>query len=119
MKLLSENEQFEIRPMDVHGHLWGAFDHYETEVSAMYITRLCYQRGNWHPFTLADIEAVYQAAGHHDGFTFNALAEPVTRWTSRGAEAHGGGWIAHMDGRYYITEEFVRRVHEATVINDR
>lgn len=118
MDILTDGEHFTIRPSDIssEGHLFDAFDHYETEISARYIVRLCQQRGNWHPFTRDEIEAVYQAAGHNDGFRFNRLIEP--EYTRRSLYdtpvPKGGGWIVEGDGKYFITAEFVRRVHRST-----
>lgn len=111
--ILDSNEQFEIRPFKVKDHLWNAFDHYETEVSAAYIVRLCYERGGWYPFSREDIERVYQAAGHKDRFTFNALITPVIRRTYRGTESFGGGYIAQVGNLYFVTDTFVYRVYRA------
>lgn len=115
--ILLDDEQHHIRPSDItaDGHLWDAFDHYETEVSARYIVRMCQQRGNWQPFTQEDIEAVYQAAGFK-GFTFNRLIEPQMKSRSLYDKPipRGGGWIVKGDGRYFITVEFVNRVLHST-----
>jgi len=109
--ILESNEQFVIRPTDIPltDHLWNTFDHHETEISARYILKMCQRRGNWQPFTRADIETVYEASGHQ-GFTFNRLIEPGYSYGSRGRVLSGGGWIVERDGMYFITEEFVRRV---------
>lgn len=65
-----------IKPEDIDAskHLFGAFGHSETEVSAGWIVRYCQERGKgWDDFSYEDIEAYYRQKGLHDGFTFNRL----------------------------------------------
>lgn len=91
------DSDYPVRPKHINAkqHLWNAFDHCETEVSAGYIVRLCQERGaGWAPFTKEQIEARYQEAGHKN-FGFNRLINK--------------GWIKEDDGVYTITHEFVAR----------
>ncbi|OHA17843.1 MAG: hypothetical protein A3H57_02275 [Candidatus Taylorbacteria bacterium RIFCSPLOWO2_02_FULL_43_11] len=75
------NNQFNIQPSDINigpdfEHFFDAFGNMETEVSAYYVVRLCQKKGGWFPFSQAEIEEVYQASGHQDGFIFNRLVDP-------------------------------------------
>jgi hypothetical protein len=94
---------------DKYTHLWNAFEHSETEASAYYLLRMAYRRGNWAPFTKADVEAVY---GAQDGYTFNRLIDPGIGYGLPGERYEsGGGWIVKKDGLYYFTEEFIDRCY--------
>lgn len=106
-QIMHDGENFSIRPSHIstEGHLFDAFDHYESEISARYIVRLCQQRNSWSPFTLDEIEAVYQSAGHADGFWFNRLISD--------------GWIVERDGKYFITEGFIRCVRKSSLLDPR
>lgn len=101
--VLTYGEQIKTRPSDIttEGHLWDAFGNHETEISARYIVRLCQQRDNWTPFTINDIEEVYNDAGNY-GYTFNRLISD--------------GWIVEENGYYYITVGFVERVLHSTLL---
>ena len=115
----------EVQPKDINAsqHLWDAFDHMETEVSAGYIVRLCQEGGEWVPFTREEIEEFYGRSGHH-GFCFNRLVEPEMVPTSLArafAGYHdapvpkGGGWVVlGGDGKYRVTEEFIQRCFKSS-----
>lgn len=85
--------------IDASGHLWDAFDHCETEISAGWIIRLCQERGRgWEPFSRAEIEAFY---ARKDGFTFNQLL-------SRGF------LIPDTADRFHFTDDFVLRCFKSS-----
>lgn len=91
------DNQFPITPNHINAdtHLWDAFNHSETEVSAGWIVRMLQHRGKgWEPFTLSEIEKFYSQK-HKNGFTFNKL---ITH-----------GWIVEHDGQFFVTDEFVCR----------
>lgn len=96
MSTIIDTDYQEIRPEDVDAtqHLWNTFGRSEDEVSAGYIVRLCQARGAWASFCFDDVEKLYQAAGHKDGYTFNGLLDR-------------GFIIKGTSGRYYITLAFV------------
>lgn len=123
--IITNVSNFEIQPKDIslENHFFEAFDHTETEVSARHIIRLCQQRGGWFPFTKDEIEAVYNKAGH-GGFTFNRLIHPemvpdsmVTVFAGGYSPRHpvGGGWIIEKEGKFFVTDDFIRRCHKSSV----
>ena len=66
----------------------------ETEISAYYIVKMCRLKADkWLPFSKNDIEAVYAASGHKDGYTFNQLIRH--------------NWIIEENGQFYVTNKFV------------
>ena len=52
---------FPIKPSDVNTdvHFYETFDHLGTEIAANWIVRLCQERGDWGPFTRADVDSFY------------------------------------------------------------
>ncbi len=97
------DSNYPIQPdhIDASRHLFNALDHYETEVSAGYVIRMCQERGEgWAPFTGEQIEAYYQRAGHKDGFWFNRLV------------SHG--WLTKDGDTYQVTHKFVTRCFNAS-----
>jgi hypothetical protein len=110
---------FAIMPRDIPGyfdHLWEAFENSETEISAAYILRFCQTVGSWKSFTYNEINRYFQnCRGMKSGsFTFNRLVEPGWYYnTPDESWLEGGGWIVHENDRYYITDDFIRRVHKA------
>lgn len=112
-------EKFEIMPRDIPAqfdHLWGAFDECMTEISAKHIVHYCQAQGSWKPFTSGQIQHFYQKRVKDPGtFTFNRLIEPGTIRDSRGVRMGGGGWIVRKNGRYYVTDDFIRRVYRSLV----
>jgi len=108
-----------IQPDDIDTgvHFFDAFNHSETEVSARYIVGLCQTKGSWEPFTQQEIEAFYRSYGHEDGFTFNALIEPVTELLFDGrTHTVGGGWIIQEGEKFIITPEFINRVFKSSPV---
>ena len=113
---------YPIQPkhIDASKHLFGAFDHTETEVSAGWLVRFAQERdAGWTPFTLTDI-GEYYARWIKTPFGFNRLVEPelVPPSLLRALEGHrdprvprGGGWILKSEGKYHFTHEFVSRCH--------
>ena len=63
-------EPYPIRPQHINteSHFWDAFGHNETEVSALYVVRLCQAKGGWMPFTKAELDEVAR-----EDFHFNRL----------------------------------------------
>ena len=102
--------------IDASKHLYDAFGNRETEISAGYIVRMLQEKGSWDPFTNEEIEEFYTKSGHTDGFTFNALIEPLTERLFDGrTHTVGGGWIIQRpDGKFEVTEEFVRKAFESS-----
>jgi hypothetical protein len=97
-------------------HLWGAFDHFETEVSAAYILRYCREQGSWAPFSYEQINAFHRKTSKFCTFTFNRLVEPGMYYGMPGERwLTGGGWIVQdpADKLYYVTDDFIRRVHKS------
>ena len=111
-QVVTHEVPYPIQPADINasGHLWNAFDHKETEISAGYIVRMCQERGGWRPFTQDDIERFYKKSGHR-GYRFNRLVEPGMAFgIVQGHHLKGGGWIVRDDaGIYYLTHEFISR----------
>lgn len=77
-------------------HWFDTFGKMEREISARWIVRFCQERGNWGPFTQAEIEAFYNAGGYR-GFWWNGLIDPEFGIRKEG-------------DLYHIENEFVRRV---------
>jgi hypothetical protein len=130
-KNIVTNKGFRIRPCDINidhkkgfEHLWDSFGNSETEVSAYFIVKLCQELGGWVPFTLSQIEAVYQKGGQHDGYLFNRLVDPRQKVSNAAAvfggelpqtEPVGGGWVAlGADDKYYVTYDFVTRCFQSS-----
>jgi hypothetical protein len=112
----SENRH-EVQPSDIDAsrHLFDAFGHYETEISAGYIIRMFQEIGEWRPFTNDEIEEFYSRSGHK-GFSFNGLIIPVRERLADGRPYQvGGGYIVEKDdGKYEVTEEFIARAFQSS-----
>lgn len=107
---------YKVKPSDIEvkEHLWNAFDHNETEISAYWLIKLAQRNGDWRPFTREDVEAVYSEK-FKDGYTFNLLVERGVGYGRPGERyLWGGGWIVLSEGRYYFTEEFIERCYLST-----
>lgn len=81
--ILTDSTDCPIKPSDINvdfkkgfRHLYGAFDNSETEKSAYWIVRLCQQLGSWGPFTLEQIQELYNESIPGEKFTFNRLVDP-------------------------------------------
>jgi len=91
--------------IDATKHLYDAFGHMETEVSAGWIIRLCQKRGHWGPFTKKEIEDFYHEKHPQEDFWFNGLIED--------------GFIVSQDGQndpYEVTFEFVLKCYESSPV---
>ncbi len=113
---------FAIMPRDMPSefeHLWSAFEHSQTEVSAAYILRYCQEQGNWAPFSEAQINAFYRKRRKGGGvFYFNRLIKPDWNYVTLGERnLTGGGWIVRnpSDGLFYVTDEFIYCVHRSLI----
>jgi hypothetical protein len=108
---------FKPTPADINTKielLWDAFDHMETEMSALIICRMAQQRGDWRPFTRADIENFDGRKDPGSTFCFNRLVEPgMTFGIQRGRYLTGGGWIVEKDDLYHFTEDFILRCYRS------
>lgn len=94
-------EKLRIDPSDINidRHFFGAFGNVETEASAKWIVRLCQNKGGWYPFTLKEVEDLYQSLGHKD-YWFNELLS--------------GKYIIEKKSIYYITSEFISRCYNSS-----
>lgn len=93
------NLDFPVYPkhVDASQHLFDAFDHSETEISAGWIVRLCKELGSWGPFTQAQLDEFYHRwRPKTEGFHFNRLI-------------HHGGWVEFDDDGYHVTDDFIAR----------
>lgn len=97
-QIVSKNCPIRPEHIDTRRHFFEAFDNMETESSANWIVMLCQEKGNWDPFTMAEIEAFYNKADQID-FWFNRLTTEK--------------WIVEKDGQYFITVQFVARCYAA------
>lgn len=91
-----------IKPSDINAqqHLWDAFGHRESEISAGWIVRFCQQRNNntWEPFKLVDLQAFYvERLGRQERFLFNRLT----------AQGH----VTVEDGVVAVSVRFVAMCH--------
>lgn len=102
-----------IEPKDIKldDHLWNAFDHNETEISARYICLLAVKRGHWGPFTDADIAEVYPKK--FGKITYNRLNDVQSYYHLPTGITYyiGSGWLYEVDGKYYVTTDFVKRCY--------
>lgn len=111
-------EPYPVSPSDIDAssHLYNAFGHTETEISAGHIVRFCQERGSWGPFTRREIEEFYNRSGHKD-FWFNRLVDPGIAYDiRRGNYRTGGGWVIHdvETDSFTVTTEFVERCHASS-----
>ena len=92
-----------IEPIHINTkqHFFDALGNTETETSAYYIVLLCQKVGGWDPFTLEQIETLYNQKGYKY-FHFNHLLDD--------------GWIVRREDKYYITLQFVTRVYGSSPV---
>jgi hypothetical protein len=119
--IITNPEAFPIQPdqIDTSDHLWDAFDHHETEISARWIVQFCQQRGqSWSPIRPEELTRYYRTERKqpHERFCFNRLIDPGTAfYGGLGSRPVGGGWLMKQDdGTLAITDEFVTRCHQAS-----
>ncbi len=107
-------KDFHIAPsmIGVDRHLFDAFDHHETEVSALWLVQFMQAKREWTPFSQKEINDFYneQRGTKGEMFGFNRLLDPVTVRRAHGNVQEGGGWVVRGDGGlYHITGGFVLR----------
>jgi len=93
-------------------HLFGAFDHMETEISARWVVRFCEQSGDtWDDFKRADLVAFYQEKlGANETFHFNRLIRPGSSFSIvHGSRPAGGGWLTEIGDKLRVEPDFVLR----------
>lgn len=102
MSLISES----IPPsaIDTSKHLWNAFDNTETEISALWIVRLCQERGSWIPFSVQDVEEVYHRKFPGKVFHLNRLTDGRA----------DGPWIIKEGDMYTVSDDFIYRCYKAS-----
>ena len=126
-RIIVNVDKFPIQPKDINAkeHLFGAFDHSETEISAGWIIRFFQERGQgWRPFSYKEIGDYYASKGLCGGFTFNRLVEPGQKVLNAAAvfggaapitKSSGGGWLVQGDdNKYYVTDDFVARCFKSS-----
>lgn len=91
--------------IDTSRHFWNAFDNSETETSALWIVRLCQERGGWEPFTVADIEALYHERFPRGRFHLNRLTD---------ARADGPLIAKNEEGLYEVSDDFIYRCYRSS-----
>jgi hypothetical protein len=114
--LAEPNHHITPTMIDIGDHLWGAFGHGGTEISANYIVRMMQRFGDWRPFSIEDIERVYhEHRPAHECFQFNRLVEPGWAfYILRGRVEEGGGWVVRgEDGLYRVTVDFIERCYKS------
>lgn len=84
-------------------HLWNAFDNSETETSAYWLVKLAQRRGNWDPFTTADIQALYHEKFPSGTYYFNQLIDR--------------GYIKQSGDTYEYTVQFVARCYSSSPVS--
>jgi hypothetical protein len=102
--VIVNTEKLCISPSDINAdkHFFGAFGNSETEVSAKWIVLLCQKKGGWYPFTLKEVEDLYQSLGYKD-YWFNNLLS--------------GKYIIEKKSVYYITSEFIERCYNSSPVS--
>lgn len=100
-RVIEIGEDFPILPQDIatDKHMYDAFGHHETEVSAHWIIRFYREARNgneWAPFTAGEIHALYESTY----FQFNGLREYKDEPRSL---------IQKRGNLYFVTAEFVCR----------
>jgi len=100
-RIITDSASHPIQPqqIDATKHLWEAFGHHETEVSAGWIVRLCQKLGSWGPFTKQQLEAFYNEGGHKN-FWFNGL--------------DSDGYIVVHGEQCQVTHEFVSKCFQTS-----
>lgn len=88
-----EGKAYPIRPEHINAntHFYNAFGNMETDIAARIIVQLCQKKGEWAPFTKAEIDAFCDR-----NFMFHRLI----------GTKH---FIAGNHDGYYVTHEFVTR----------
>src|SRR3989344_8321313 len=92
-------KQYPIRPEHINALCccWYELSYDETEISARWIVRFCQKQKSWKSLTKAGIEKFYRQNSEYQNFSFNQL---VSRNNNHAA-------IRLIDGRYFITHEFI------------
>ncbi|MFA6594185.1 MAG: hypothetical protein WCT16_02905 [Candidatus Buchananbacteria bacterium] len=100
-----QDSAYPIRPSDINAtrHLFDAFGHYETEISAVLLVGLAQENGDWRDFTKAEID---EFSGQD--FYFNRLTSsgkpPIKK---------------NGDGTFSFTHEFIARCFQVSPANNQ
>lgn len=110
-----------IKPTDINidyekgfTHLWSAFGHSETETSAYWLIKLAQRRGNWLPFTYADIQALYREKFPQGSYSFNRLIGDGIVFVQSGDCEGNHPYCECGKHRYEFTPKFVGRVYASS-----
>lgn len=100
MHVITDPAQCPIKPSDINTetHFWGAFGHYETEVAAKLVVRLCQEKGGWGPMAQEELDK-FEPRGR---FHWNHLID--------------GGFVVreYTDDTFRVTTEFVTKCYGAS-----
>lgn len=97
----------------VKGHMFDAFGHYESEISASWLVRFAQQRGEgWKPFTYEDIEKFYSKSDYMN-FSFNRLIDGGFIHLVPGGVVGNFPTVAMQKPQYHFTEEFISRCYKS------
>jgi len=90
-------EKYPIRPehISLEEHFSNAFNNAERESSAHWIVHLCKKKGGWLPFSIQEINTVYQEMFPKEEFQFNGLDTEFV--------------ILGYDKLYRVTHKFIAR----------
>ena len=110
------------RDIDASQHLWNAFNHRETEISAGWIVRYCQERGNnWDPISLDDLQWFYEdALGKSGPFHFNRLMDgwivriPTNSTVNIGATVVLGHLCTKPCAYLQVNHDFVKRCYHSS-----
>jgi hypothetical protein len=113
-----------IKPSDINidydkgfDHLWDAFGNSETEVSAYWLVKLAQRRGNWSPFTIADIQALYREKFPQGDFSFNRLIGKFIVFVPSGECPNQNGAYCDCGRHHYeFTPAFVGRCYASSPV---
>lgn len=110
-------KDFEITPgmINTEQHFWDAFGSVHIEKAARLVIEFCQRRNSWKPFSLEEYVAYLKEnySGKADTGT-NESPEPISLSRLVCMKRDRTVWIINSDGRYHLTEEFIRKCHEAS-----
>jgi hypothetical protein len=91
-------KKYPIKPSHINTkeHFWDAFGNVETEASALFIVRLCQEKGGWLPFTKEELDRISK-----EDYRFNRLRN------SEDGEGAGDLVILGSDNQYRVTHKFI------------
>jgi hypothetical protein len=123
-RVILENEEFPITPADIkhRQRFFGAFDNTEMEESAGYIVALMQKLGSWIPFTLEQVNELYEQLSGKRKFSWNRLLgyyviDPKEWWPQKGKNVPSDVFIAEgSDGKFYVTDAFILACYRSAPI---